>query len=303
MVCLHYIQTTFSVKTAVLAGLLAYLYQDAPDAYLILDDSVQDKRYAPKIRQYSGAAHTVIDGIGGVNLVHTSGPGQVFYPIDYRIFDPDGDGKSKQVHFREMYLRAIHDKGIQATTVLFDSWYASLDNLKLIQRTGRYFITTLKSNRTVSVSPEAGYVHLEELPWDADAYRHGLWIKLKELPFKVRLFVVVTPTGDIDWVITHRPEDPQRPLTAAGIEQDNAIRWHIEQFHRDVKQLVGSAKCPCRKARAQRNHLACCYLAWVALKVHAQRSGTTLAAAQKQLWTHYLTAQLRCPTIRAVGCT
>lgn len=282
------------------------LLQDGPDAYLIVDDSVQDKRYAKKIelvyRQYSGAVHGVVDGIGVVNLLHTSGPDQVFYPIDYRIFDPDGDGKSKQVHFREMYLRALSDKGIQAKTVLFDSWYASLENLKLIHRTGRYFITKLKGNRKVSVSKEAGYVNLEDLPWDADAYRHGVLIKLKELPFLVRLFVIVTPTGGIDWVITNRPDDPQRPLTAAGIEQDNAIRWHIEQFHRDVKQLVGSAKCQCRKARAQRNHLACCYLAWVALNVHARRIGTTLADAQKRLWTNYLKAQLRCPTIQAVGC-
>jgi hypothetical protein len=282
------------------------LLQDGPDAYLIVDDSVQDKRYARKIelvyKQYSGAAHGVVEGIGVVNLLHTSGPDQVFYPIDYRIFDPDGDGKSKQVHFREMYLRAISDKGIQAQTVLFDSWYASVENLKLIHRTGRYFITTLKSNRMVSLSKETGYVHLEDLPWDADAYRHGLLVKLKELPFKVRLFVVATPTGGIDWVITNRPDDPQGPMTAAGIEKDAAIRWHIEQFHRDVKQLVGSAKCQCRKARAQRNHLACCYLAWVALKVHAQRIGTTLADAQKQLWTAYLKAQLRCPTIQAVGC-
>ena len=77
--------------------------------------------------------------------------------------------------------RAISDKGIQATTVLFDSWDASLDNLKLIQRTGRYFITTLKNNRKVSVSKEAGYLHLEDLPWGADAYRHGF---LKKFDFQ-----------------------------------------------------------------------------------------------------------------------
>lgn len=231
------------------------LAADGPDAYLIVDDSVQDKRYARKIelvyRQYSGAVHGVVDGIGVVNLLHTSGADQVFYPIDYRVFDPDGDGKSKQVHFREMYLRAISDKGIQVKTILFDSWYASVENLKLIHRTGCYFITTLKSNRKVSASKETGYVNLEDLPWDAKAY-HGLLVKLKELPFKVRLFVVATPTGGIDWVITNRPDDPQRPMTAADIKADNSIHWHIEQFHRDVKQLVGSAKCQCRKTRAQR---------------------------------------------------
>jgi len=54
----------------------------------------------------------------------------------------------------------------------------------------------------VSIFKKAGYVNLEDLPWTEDALRHGLWVKLKELPFKVRLFVVVSSTGDIDWVIT-----------------------------------------------------------------------------------------------------
>jgi hypothetical protein len=282
------------------------LIADSPAAYLILDDSVQDKRYARKMdlvyRQYSGAEHGVVEGIGVVNLVHTHGQEHDFYPIDYRIFDPKGDGKTKQDHFREMLVRAIAEKGIQAQTILFDNWYASVENLKLIHRLGRYFITTVKSNRKVSLSKEAGYVHLEDLPWDAETLRQGMLVKLKELPFKVRLFVVVSPTGDIDWMITNRPSDPQRPMTTADIQEENAFRWHVEQFHREVKQLTGSEKCQCRKGRSQRNHLACCYLAWVSLQQHARQSGTTLYEAHRRLWDEYLKAALRHPVIRAVGC-
>ena len=65
-----------------------------------------------------------------------------------------------------------------------------MKNLKLIHRLGRYFITTVKCNRKVSISKEAGYVNLEDLPWDAETYRYGMRVKLKELPSKVRLFVV-----------------------------------------------------------------------------------------------------------------
>lgn len=282
------------------------LIDDGPASYLLFDDSVQDKRYAQKIelvyRQYSGAEHGVVEGIGVVNLVHTNGREHGYYPIDYRIYDPKGDGKTKQDHFREMLVRAIVDKGIQAQTILFDNWYASVENLKLVHRLGRYFITTVKSNRKVSVSAEAGYVNLEDLRWDEDSYRHGKLVKLKELPFKVRLFVVVSSTGDIDWVITNRPDDPQRPMTMGAIHQENAIRWHVEQFHREVKQLTGSEKCQCRKARSQRNHLACCYLAWVSLQQHAEQIGTTLYGAHRRQWDDYLIAALRCPTIQAVGC-
>lgn len=36
-----------------------------------------------------------------------------------------------------------------------------------------------------------------------------------------------------------------------------AIRWFIEQFHREIKQLTGIERCECRKQRIQKNHIAC----------------------------------------------
>jgi hypothetical protein len=53
--------------------------------------------------------------------------------------------------FREMVTQAISDKKLQARILLFDSWYASVKNLKFIHRLGRYFVTMLKSNRKVSL--------------------------------------------------------------------------------------------------------------------------------------------------------
>jgi len=289
------------------------LLRDGPECYLIFDDSVQDKRYSHKIElvkgQYSGAEGGLVKGIGVLNLVHSNGAtadeGE-FYPVDYRIYDPKSDGKSKNQHFGEMLVRAVSDKGLQAQTILFDSWYASVDNLKLIERLGRYFVTTLKSNRLVSLSKEQGYIHLQEVEWTPERLPHGVLVKLKELPFLVRLFKIVAPNGDIDWLITNRPHtgegDNQRAITAQDVEDQNAVRWQIEQLHRELKQLTGSEKCQCRKARSQRNHLACCYLAWVSLKVHAQRLEVTLYTARSQVWQAFLRAQLRAPAIVAYGC-
>lgn len=286
------------------------LLQDGPECYLIFDDSVQDKRYSHKIElvklQYSGAEGGLVKGIGVLNLLHSTGNDGEFYPVDYRIYDPDGDGKTKNQHFREMLIRAHSDKALQAQTLLFDSWYASIDNLKLIERLGRYFVTTLKSNRLVSVSKEQGYIHLTDLEWTPQRLQHGVLVKLKELPFLVRLFKIVAPNGDIDWLITNRPHtgeaQNQRAITAQDVEQENGVRWQIEQLHRELKQLTGSEKCQCRKARSQRNHLACCYLAWVSLKVHAHHLHITLYTARNQVWDAFLRAQLRDPAIAAYGC-
>ncbi len=62
----------------------------------------------------------------------------------------------------------------------------------------------------------------------------------------------------------------------------------IEQLHRELKQLTGIEKCQCRKQRAQRTHIACCYQAWLSLKVRAKKLKTTLYRVKHTLWSHYL---------------
>jgi DDE superfamily endonuclease len=274
------------------------LLKDSQEAYLLVDDSVQNKQYSRKIelvkKQYSGAEHGLVRGIGVINLVHSDG--NDFYPIDYRIYAPEVDGKTKNDHFCEMLLRAKSDKQIQARTLLFDSWYASVNNLKLLVRLNLWFVTTLKDNRLVSLSKAQGYVHLQDIEWTAPRLNYGVPVKLKEVPFKVQLFKVVAPNGDIDWVITNHPEGT---FTTDAIQDENAVRWQIEQLHRELKQLTGSAKCECRKARSQRNHLACCYHAWLSLKVKSLQLGKTLYAVLHDLFTDYLRAELHNPHIPA----
>ena len=295
------------------------LLHDGPESFLVFDDSVQDKRYSTQIElvklQYSGAEGGLVRGIGVLNLLHSTGQDGDFYPLDYRIYAPDCDGKTKNHHFREMLVRAISDKQLQAKMVLFDSWYASVENLKLLARLGLFFITTLKNNRLVSVwidkssgkssgkSSKSVYVHLKEIEWTAQRLEEGVLVKLKKLPFPVRLFKIVAPNGDIEWLITNgshtgQNEEPPR-LTAHEVKEKNAVRWHIEQLHRELKQLVGTAKCQCRKARSQRNHLACCYLAWVSIQQRARQIHTTCYQAKHLLWSDFLKSQLAMPTIKA----
>jgi len=121
-------------------------------------------------------------------------------------------------------------------------------------------------------------------------------VKLKEVPFKVRLFKLVAPNGDIDWVITNCPDET---LTAQVAQDANDVRWQVEELHRDLKQLTGSEKCQCRKARSQRNHLACCYHAWLSLKVKAMSLHKTLYQVKTDLLRDYLRAELRNPHIPA----
>ena len=119
---------------------------------------------------------------------------------------------------------------------------------------------------------------------------------MKELPFKVPLFKVVTTNGDIVWLVTNSPEETLNTQVAQEVSQ---VRWQVEQMYRGLKQLTGTEKCQRRKARSQRNPIACCYHAWLSLKVHAKKLAKTLYQTKHDFLSDYLRAQLRCQYIQA----
>jgi len=45
--------------------------------------------------------------------------------IDYRLYDPDGDGQSKLDHVAAMLNGVVYSKQLPFATVLMDSWYAT----------------------------------------------------------------------------------------------------------------------------------------------------------------------------------
>ena len=81
------------------------------EGYLIFDDTVINKEYGRKIelvrQQYSGNKHKVIRGIGVVNCIYFHPKIEQFWIIDYRIYDPDTDKKTKIDHVEEMILNVV----------------------------------------------------------------------------------------------------------------------------------------------------------------------------------------------------
>jgi len=79
----------------------------------LFDDVVLDKRHSASIeltrRQYSGNEHRVIRGIGFTNVYVNGETGQ-FWVIDYRLYDPDGDGQSKLDHVAAMLNGVVYSK-------------------------------------------------------------------------------------------------------------------------------------------------------------------------------------------------
>lgn len=93
--------------------------------YVIFDDTVLDKRYVQNTalvkRQYSGTAKGVINGIGVVTCIYVNPDLDRFWLIDYRIYDPQTDGKSKLNHVTDMLSVWVNHRHLLFSTVWMDS--------------------------------------------------------------------------------------------------------------------------------------------------------------------------------------
>jgi len=121
-------------------------------------------------------------------------------------------------------------------------------------------------------------------------------LKIKGFPnaYKVKLFRVAVSTHRTDWVVTN--DLSQDSLDAT--QEACGMRWKIEQFHREIKQLTGIERNRCRKARIQRNHIACAMLVWLRLTDIARQTQQTVYRVKHGLLDNYLCQQFKNSSVR-----
>jgi len=275
--------------------------EECPNGFLVFDDFVLNKNHSRNIdlvrKQYSGNAHGLINGIGMVNCLYVNPNTNQYWIVDYRIYDRANDGKTKITHAREMLISAVADKCLAFTGVLFDSWYATKELMLLVESLKKHYYCALKSNRQVDDSGgQHPYTNVNKLNWSDDELDYGKIIKIKGFPknHKVKLFWVEASESRTDWVVTN---DLSQNSTQA-VQKVCALRWKIEQFHREIKQVTGIEKCQARVARIQRNHIACAVLAWSFLKSIARKTRTTIYGVKRSMLSNYLREELRSPSVR-----
>ena len=278
---------------------VGHLVRRSGKACLIFDDTVLDKRHSSKIelvrRQYSGNEHGVVKGIGVVNCVYANLDTGEHWIVDWRVYDPDGDGKTKLDHVRDMFDAAIQGKSLPFRAVLMDSWYAAKDLMMHIDRAGKVFYCPLKSNRKVDDSGgERPYQAVAGFGWHDDEGLRGKRVKVHGFPmdYKVKLFRVAA-TNRTEYVVTNDLSQD----SAVAVQDLCRVRWKIEQYHREGKQMLGIEKCQCRSARAQKNHIGCAILAWHCLTKLARKLKTNIYALKNSLLSEYMKGELKNPSI------
>lgn len=224
---------------------------DNQSSVLIADDTIIDKRHSKKIEPvrylYSGNAHDIIPGIAMTNLVWHGLESNTTIPVDFRMYAPQEDGKTKNDHFREMVKIAI-ERGLKPEAVLADTWYSSLGNLKMLRSLGLNWIMGLKRNRKVNRNVELQNLEIPD---------EGLKIHLRGYGW-ITVYRFVAKNGRTDYIGTNI-ESPTREQIQDYVKK----RWNIETYHRELKQTCGLERCQARTSRAQRNHILLSVKAWM----------------------------------------
>ena len=109
----------------------------------------------------------------------------------------------------------------------------------------------------------------------------------------MKLFRVTVSTNRTEYVATNDLTQSE----TTDVRKVCSQRWKIEELHRELKQLTGIESCQCRKARIQRNHIACAILVWSFLKKTARWMGKTLSKLKSELLSDYLKKELKYPVI------
>jgi hypothetical protein len=81
------------------------------------------------------------------------------------------------------------------------------------------------------------YKSVESLSWKPTELQSGKIIKIKTFPKfkKVKLFRVIVSPNKTEYVASN----DLNQSTMSDVQKVCAIRWKVEEFHRELKQLTG----------------------------------------------------------------
>ncbi len=230
---------------------------------LVLDDRTLDKPYARTIglltRHWSGKHRRVVQGINLLTLLWTDGAS--LSPCDYRLYEKPADALSKNDHFRAL-LDIAAAREFVPECVVFDSWYASLANLKAIRGHSWRWVTQLKANRLVNPDGAGNRPR-----GDCAISETGTRVHLHGYGF-VLVFLIALPDGGRECWATD--DLAMGELTRRKYAE---CAWGIAVDHRGLKQHCGVERAEVRAARAQRNHSNCAIRAFLRLEQHRLITG------------------------------
>jgi len=268
--------------------------------YLILDDSKKGKR--GKKMDALGWVHDPLSGksIWGHQYIKATICARgITIPFAIRLYVKDKDCKKLGISFRKITELAAEliesfeaPTGIKVT-VLFDSYYLCPVVATACRGKRFHFISTLKSNRNLKnrgkklksgsygsycfKTRQKSKLKIQKEHGKATyTYVDAGWIEVSKLGCTHVIFSRKNAERKILGLITDHPH-----LKASDMIKSYNIRWHIEVFFKDTKQLLGLGQYQNRSYKAAVIHLHLVSFAY-ALLTHIAISGTCEKANKRK---------------------
>ena len=239
------------------------------DGVLIIDDTIQEKPYTDENELISWHFdHNKGRTVKGVNILNCLYHAQALsIPVAFEIVLKDClycDLKTRKVK-RKSYvtknelmramLKTCQHNALRYRYVLSDNWFSSGENMKYIkQELNKEFIMAIKANRTLALSLEdkqqGRYVRVDTLALEPGVVAQ---VYLKGVAFPLGLAKQVFKNQDGSEGVLYLVSSDLR-LDYETLTTTYQKRWHVEVFHKSVKQNAALAKSPTRRVRTQSNH-------------------------------------------------
>ena len=239
------------------------------DSVLIFDDTVEEKAYTDENEimcwHYDHCSGRNIRGLNILNALYHCN--DVSIPVAFEIIRKPiqfSDLKTRRIKrasevtknelMRNMILVCVNNQ-LKFKYVLFDSWFASVENFDFIRGKEKHFIGALKDNRLIALTEEdkqkGRYTRIDLLKFPDQQVLRG-WLKGYEHPVLLVRQVFTNKdgsTGTLHLVCS------DLTLDWSEITTYYKKRWSVEVFHKSMKSNAGLAKSPTRTVRTQSNHV------------------------------------------------
>ncbi len=162
------------------------------------------KALAMQLRSYD-AAPGAAPHINVIDCLYLNPITETYFRVDRRVIVTGKGGETAEQAIGDMLVNVVCRRGLLCSTVLVDSWYATRNQMMLIERLGKAYWCRIKESRLANDSDsEDHYQQVSAIAFDSDTLARGKVVALKRFPadHKVRLFRLSTDSGAAEYVIT-----------------------------------------------------------------------------------------------------
>jgi len=167
----------------------------------------------------------------------------------------------------------LRRRGLKADYLLFDNWYASDDNLRLLARLKLHWVTRSKHNLKVEYENKSLAVSAVAATVKKSNYHYYQALRARARSFRVKrdgrtlLLVVIKDDRSPEAGRTKYLLTDDLSLTTCEVIKWYRRRWPIEVFFRDCKQLLGMTACEARTEEAIVSHFVLVCAAYTLLQL------------------------------------